>query len=733
MTATRTHRRIRMRARGRLATRVATRRCASQRRGRERREGERDGVMRRQGRAVAALVVFASALLVTLLGGRTAQDVVRTEPTRAREREPPMRWMTSMSDERASASSARREPEEREATDAAPDARTNVGNVDGDDDDGYVSVGKIPKTGLLNGMDLEEGDNLFTAAKRRSHRREVILINSNAGGVVLTANLVSALRRVGIEHFIVYTESEETCVQRIIKAGARDIDCAWTSYMKTHPRLELFGVSSDTGADAFRLWWSRMEYMWRLSGEGYNVMYVDTDVSFRSNPYPAIKLALGDIQLLAQGEYPGALGLNIGFMYIQNAKKDGIARGVFAECIARMLSVLESEPPLRKWNGDIARGAKESLWDQHIFNDVVASAVVGRFIDPRQGQRIIAPEKRHEWVAEQRFATDGELRWAVKRSDLPLELLPERFRSDEAFAEEFDRGNASAFAVHYRPLTKLREYVDERENVAAAPFWLLDGWTGAGWSAKTQGANNAWVGAVPVMMAHFVGGYDKTLEMKALGWWDYSADAYATPSTLDVEATRGRFLSVAGLAIEAETSAEALHRVKLETLKLVKLAMATKRRVVAPTVSCSATFIDKRPIAHYGVWSQNEFVLSVAKPGGDTNETTCVPKHMACPGVIVQAVEFRDDERYKSYRGASDDVRVVVDAASLLNDGLLDVEKLRKSALPKSTAMVVLDVSTLRGSVPELREDETWRKALHDGSCRSRLFRKDREEFKYPW
>lgn len=685
--------------------------------------------MRRHGRAVAALLVVASAMFAVRLStlGWQTREVAWTEPKRATEREASTRSMAWTFDEREDDVIAQPQPQEQEATDTVHDARRATGATV----DGYVSVGKIPKTGLLKGMDLEERDNLFIAAKRRSYRHEVILINTNAGGVVLTANLVSGLRRVGIEHFIVYAESKETCVKRILEAGARDIDCAWTSYMKTHSRLELFGVSSDSGADAFRLWWSRMHYMWRLSGEGYNVMYVDTDVSFRANPYPAMKLALGNIQLLAQGEYPGALGLNIGFMYIQNAKKDGIARGIFAESVARMLSVLESEPPLRKWNGDIARGAKESLWDQHIFNDVVASAVVGRFINPRQGQRVIAPEKRHEWVAEQRFASDSELRWNVKSAELPLELLPERFRSDDTFAKEFNRGNSSDFAVHYRPLTKLREYVDERENVAVAPFWLLDGWTGAGWSQTTQGANNAWIGAAPVMMAHFVGGQDKTLEMKALGWWDYSADAYASVSALDDDATRGRFLTVEGLTIRGESSARALYHVKLETLRLVKLAMATNRRAIAPTVSCSATFIDKRPFAHYGMWSQNEFVLTI-KPGGDVNETTCVPKHMACPGVIVQAVEFRDDERYNSYRAS--DASFVVEASNLLDDGVLNVTKLQQMALSDSTAAVaILDVSSVQGRVPDLHEDQTWKKALHDETCRSRLFRKDREEFNYPW
>jgi hypothetical protein len=50
--------------------------------------------------------------------------------------------------------------------------------------------------------------------------------------------------------------------------------------------LETYGLTVEEGAVPFRLWWARLRYMERLVGAGYNVMYVDTDASFRVRLVP---------------------------------------------------------------------------------------------------------------------------------------------------------------------------------------------------------------------------------------------------------------------------------------------------------------------------------------------------------------------------------------------------------------------------------------------------------------
>ena len=525
------------------------------------------------------------------------------------------------------------------------------------DTKGYASVGIIPRRGALNGMDLEVDDNVLRAAYERSYKGELILINANAGGSTMARNAVANARAVGIEHFLLYTESEETC-REIMAMSAKshgEIDCAWTSYLKGHPRLEMFGVQSDDGADAFRLWWSRFYYMFKLSGVGYNVMYIDTDVSFRFNPYPVFKRAdapLKSYTLFAQAEGQTIDQLNVGFMYIQNAKPDGVARGILNETITRMLAVLESNPPLKDWRGEVAAGAKESLWDQHIFNDVVLSAVVGRAVNPRQGQRVVEPSQRQAWVASHvpKFPSEAEKRWIVERKEVDERLLPPGAR------------RATVTEVYYRELAGLKGWTSyDDEYVAAPPFWVIDGWTGAGWSPKTQGANNAWVDKddMPVVMTHFVGGTDKPLEMKALGWWDYHVEDDDTNTNTNTNTNA--FITVKGLKIDAATSAEALYKIKLQTYRLIKLGLSLNRRVITPAVSCDEPYIERKSDAKFGVWSQNNFVLST-KCGIDASRTCCLPKRMSCPGITLGWIDFFNDVRYTTLHHEDTQTHISVDA-----------------------------------------------------------------------
>jgi len=634
--------------------------------------------------------------------------------------------------------------------------------VDADDGrPGWMSTTRVPKRALgvetlgkdLHSVNARTGRlNVYEAAYERSYRGEIILITTNEGGLALTANAVSNLRSIGVEHFLVYTESETTCREGLMNAGGRDIDCAWTSYLLGHPRLPVFNVHRDDGADAFRLWWSRFEYMYLLSGEGYNVMYVDTDVSFRYNPYPVFKVGpLAKFQVFAQAEQSTVDQLNIGFMYIQNAKIDGIARGVFNETINRMLAVLESDPPLRNWRNEIAVGAKESLWDQHIFNDVVESAVVGRYVNPRQGQRVVAPEKRDQWLAQNNFPSRQELRWTTERVIVPENLLPGRVRHDKALHDTFSPPSMPGFEIYSRKLVKLDGYTYYGDEfVAAPPFWVIDGWTGAGWSPKTQGANNMWHGEEPpVIMTHFVGGTDKALEMKALGWWDYAAEEYTPKSSRlfhhesDENRRRTHFIAVKGLKLSNFTStdrksSEALYKLKVQTYRLMKLGALTKRSVVTPSVSCDEDFIDKQPQADFGVWSQNDFVLST-RCGLNAKRKCCLPKRMSCNGFNVGAIDFFNDDRYadvRADRSSQVSVAIAQITAGIETERYISIDALAKVNV-EDVKVLVLDLADFDGILPDVRSadissevDFSLRQAAR--MCANGFFRKDFPG-SYPW
>jgi len=74
-----------------------------------------------------------------------------------------------------------------------------------------------------------------------------------------------------------------------------------------------------------------------------------------------------------------------------------------------------------------AAGTKETVWDQHIYNDVVESAVFGKEMHRRSHQRMVDPAggARQAWEAAQGFPQGGEeMSWDVATVDVRAEHLP---------------------------------------------------------------------------------------------------------------------------------------------------------------------------------------------------------------------------------------------------------------------------------------------------------------------
>ena len=156
-------------------------------------------------------------------------------------------------------------------------------------------------------------------------------------------------------------------------------------------------------------------------------MYIDTDVSFRVNPYPLLKGPFKEYSLFAQDESGHFNGVNIGWIYAQNARPNGRVRWVLNQTVTRMMEILEHQPePLMRWDGQPVIGAKEALWDQHIYNDVLESCVYGEDMRRRSMQRLIEPrdDLRRAWEIEQGYPMDGapfdEGRVVVNAEDVPL-------------------------------------------------------------------------------------------------------------------------------------------------------------------------------------------------------------------------------------------------------------------------------------------------------------------------
>jgi hypothetical protein len=395
-------------------------------------------------------------------------------------------------------------------------------------------------------------------------------MGANSRGCHLAANAIANLRSVGIEHYLLVTNTKEACEgmrrargPRLGKNGENEgaswgVECGWTSFLLGHPRLETYGLTrGEERADPFRLWWARFHLLERLVAFGYNPMYVDTDVSFRVNPYPLLKGPFANFSLVGQDETGHVNGVNIGFVYAQNARVGGPAHRVLNETISRMFAILEHAPdPVKQWDGGVARGAKEHLWDQHIYNDVIESAVFSRDLRRRSGARLIDPSgnKRQLWNDDEANAFPKNTDWEsfevlVREKDVPLTasgtkmaLEPGTFQARGARlkcvgadvpgyknAKRDGSSNVSSTLNETASVTEetfqTSRKIDvcvEPELFLASPPWFIAGWSGVAGDEKFRGVRGAWVYDSPIVaVAHFVGALAKQQTFKQLGWWQY--------------------------------------------------------------------------------------------------------------------------------------------------------------------------------------------------------------------
>lgn len=561
----------------------------------------------------------------------------------------------------------------------------------------------IGKTQPLTGEDLSAPGALEAAAEKRSFRKEIIVMVANEGGAILAANAVANLRSVGIEHYLIVTNEPKSC--ELLMNGPWGITCGYTSYLKNHERLKDYQLLNEEGATPFRLWWVRFHFLDRLVQLGYNPMYIDTDVSFRVNPYPLLKGPFKEYSLFAQDESGHFNGVNIGWIYAQNARPNGRVRWVLNQTVTRMMEILEHQPtPLTRWDGQPVVGAKEALWDQHIYNDVLESCVYGEDMRRRSMQRLIEPrdDLRRAWEVEQGYPMDGaafdEGRVVVNAQDVPL----------TARGDPMDL-RAGSHAVKFKPLTCYDHFTPDEgseppEKIAAAPPWLVAGWSGVHGDEKFQGVSGNWNLYPPrVAVAHLVGGLAKQTTFKSLGWWQYGSDAFRKRSLhrLQTELDRGGALAVAGLraGVDVDDAMEATSLYGAAVANVVRLALAAGRRPVIPALDCSARWITRGgPGVFLGVRDRLHVVVSGRcdadsaaggggphpAPGGVVFEepgfgACCQSVQFDCNEGVIPQVDLDRDPRFEALQddvayvkvdellgsGVDEDGRPAVDGAGL--------------------------------------------------------------------
>ena len=566
----------------------------------------------------------------------------------------------------------------------------------------WRSIGQVMP---INGMDLDFPGNLKVAAERRSFRKEIILFVSNRGGNHLAANTVANLRKLGFEHYILITNTAETCYDLL--KGPWGVDCGWTSFLQNRAKqMGTFQVTAEEQATPFRLWWVRFHYMERLVGMGYNPMYVDTDVRFEMNPYPLLKSPPFDkFTLFAQDEngHPG--GLNIGCVYAQNAPEFGVTRWVLNETVSRMLRIIDTEPPLQKWNGQVAAGAKETLWDQHIFNDVVETAVSGKPVFKRSMQRLIDPgdgnRLRDDWVKNQNHDHSA---WDLSMEKIDEKVLPLGLKDVDVRPMKVD----DTYEIKSKKFQGLKGFSptengkdpNKDEYVCGFPPWFVSGWSGIAGPAQVQGQPGYWT-AKParIVMGHAVGALRKTTTFKGLGWWNYGAEAYKPYKLQNVEEKLGKkgVLGFIGLKTNEANAIVGVESHGLSVARVVEIATSAGRRPISPTVPCDAPWIEKNPSAMHGIMMRHQIVLSQLC-GRERNEMCCQSLNFDCDEGVMLEVDFWNDPRYARFR---DDI-IVVSAKDVVNDSGNEIDlstiEVKIDSLSQGKKTVFVDLAALEDS-----------------------------------
>lgn len=566
----------------------------------------------------------------------------------------------------------------------------------------WRSIGQVMP---INGMDLDFPGNLKVAAERRSFRKEIILFVSNRGGNHLAANTVANLRKLGFEHYILITNTAETCYDLL--KGPWGVDCGWTSFLQNRAKqMGTFQVTAEEQATPFRLWWVRFHYMERFVGMGYNPMYVDTDVRFEMNPYPLLKSPPFDkFTLFAQDEngHPG--GLNIGCVYAQNAPEFGVTRWVLNETVSRMLRIIDTEPPLQKWNGQVAAGAKETLWDQHIFNDVVETAVSGKPVFKRSMQRLIDPgdgnRLRDDWVKNQNYEHSA---WDLSMEKIDEKVLPLGLKDVDVRPMKVD----DTYEIKSKKFQGLKDFSptengkdpNKDEYVCGFPPWFVSGWSGIAGPAQVQGQPGYWT-AKParIVMGHAVGALRKTTTFKGLGWWNYGAEAYKPYKLQNVEEKLGKkgVLGFLGLKTNEANAKVGVESHGLSVARVVEIATSAGRRPISPTVPCDAPWIEKNPSAMHGIMMRHQIVLSQLC-GRERNEMCCQSLNFDCDEGVMLEVDFWNDPRYARFR---DDI-IVVSAKDVVNDSGNEIDlstiEVKIDSLSQGKKTVFVDLAALEDS-----------------------------------
>ena len=502
---------------------------------------------------------------------------------------------------------------------------------------------------------------LNAAVRKRAFRGELILFSFDFCGISEALSLVLTLRRIGFEHFAPMSDGPETCEAMRQAATARGISplwpCWYSSWPRDHPGWQQWGTAPGCVSAARssrtcvleQLWASRYHVAAQILATGVNLLHVDTDSVFLSDPYELLKRPpLSHTSLLILPETPA----NGGMWYAQNTSKGTGAAWIIAEVARRTLRVIDLP---------LARGKKGlPPFDQAMLGDVLFTAADrGRLhwgaacehphLKPTplcQPANITTGARGMKWTRRMKLHAPSE---AMAASVLPLAPTSTRHLPPPRAASS--RLVDDATHLPKTPFRMAELHVAGKERVelaAAAPPWLFP----SAWKAQQLGLYSRSPPAMSVV--HLLGTRCRWCEssedvdhgakwewMHLSGMWPERAYILAPPlnatniaatfanssppkllrsdgsSDGDVERTlaqhveknchkrgRARLLYADRPVLRLASGSESLRRAEVADdggalaqaliRRLLLLASFTGRMAVLPSFNCSAPWITKR-------------------------------------------------------------------------------------------------------------------------------------------
>lgn len=233
--------------------------------------------------------------------------------------------------------------------------------------------------------DLEAPGAFARALGARSAGHEIILMLSDADNVHWAHNQVLNLEELGLRHHLLIGSDAATCASFLRRLP--DSGCGSSSYLRRGHNASVDAALDRWGIvdwHPFHLWWQRWHYLALAVSLNYNALSIDTDLSFRYDPYPLLRGAFDHRQMLVGVESlsPGRKNryifpaINAGFVYCQGAP-DGMSHWVLAEVDARLEAALLGAVVRMNASSEASTVVERFLWDQDHFKDVVESAAFG--------------------------------------------------------------------------------------------------------------------------------------------------------------------------------------------------------------------------------------------------------------------------------------------------------------------------------------------------------------------